>query len=62
MTRTRVTVLSDVTKTSAVHLLTTRELPLGCFKAKRYTAIAPMIRVREMIINDIFEMLFVLVK
>ena len=37
-TRPSVTGLSDVTWTPAVRLVTTRELPLGCIKAKRYTA------------------------
>ena len=45
-TRTSVTVLSDVTLTSAVQLFPTRELPLGWFKATRYTALAPMISVQ----------------
>ena len=40
-TRTSVTVMSGGTRTSAVRLLTTRELPLGCFMATRYTAIPP---------------------
>ena len=29
--------------------MTTRELPLDCIKATRYTALAPMIRVWEII-------------
>ena len=37
-TRTSVTVLSDITWTSVMKWLTTRELPLGWFKATRYTA------------------------
>ena len=36
-TRTRVTVLSDVTQTSAEQWLKTRKVLLGCFKAIRYT-------------------------
>ena len=36
--RTSVNVLFEVTQTSAVQLLTTRELPLRCFKATQYTA------------------------
>ena len=31
--------LSDVTRTSAVILVTNRELALDCIKAKRYTAV-----------------------
>ena len=46
-TRTSVTVLSVVTKTSSVKLLKTRELTLGCFNATRDTELAPMIRVWE---------------
>ena len=56
-TRTSVTVLSDVTQTSAVKRLTTRELPLGCFKDTQYAALALMIRVREKTIQDSFEIL-----
>ena len=56
-TRNSMTVLYDTTGMSFVQLLTTRELPLGCFKATRYTALLQMIRVREKIIKDIFEML-----
>ena len=48
-TRPSVTGLSDINRTSAVKWVTTRELTLGCFKATRYTALAPMIRVREII-------------
>ena len=33
-----VTGLSEITRTSAVRWLTTRELPLGCFKDTQYTA------------------------
>ena len=57
VTRNSVNVLSDVNQTSAVRWLTTRELPLGCFKDTRYTALPLMIRVREKIIKDVFELL-----
>ena len=48
-TRAGVTSLSKITQTSAVLWVTTRELPLVCFKATRYTAFASMIRVRDII-------------
>ena len=54
-TRTSVTALSDVTRTSAIQSFANMELTLGCFKATRYNAITPMITVREMIIKDFFE-------
>ena len=38
----RVTGLFDVTLTPDVRWVTTRELPLGCIKAKRYTAPTPL--------------------
>ena len=38
-TRPSVTGLSDVTRMSIVQWVTTREIPLGCIKATRYTAI-----------------------
>ena len=41
--------LSDVTRMSTVQIVKTRELPLDCIKATQYTALAPMIRVREII-------------
>ena len=37
-TRAHVTGLFDVTQTSAVQLVTTKELPLDFIKAKRYTS------------------------
>ena len=37
-TRPSVNILSDVTRTSAVRWVTTREIPLGCIKATWYTA------------------------
>ena len=36
-TRPNLTFLSEVTRTSAVRLVTTRELTLVCFKATQYT-------------------------
>ena len=48
-TRPRVTGMSDVTQTSSAQLVTTRDLHLDCIKYTRYTALAPMIRVREII-------------
>ena len=56
-TRTIVTVIFKVTRTSAVQCLSNREILLGWFKATRYTALALMIRVRENIIKDIIEIL-----
>ena len=41
--------LSNVTRTYTVQLVTTRELPLDSIKATRYTALTPIIRVREII-------------
>ena len=55
-TRPSVTGMSNVTRTSAVRWVTTRELPLGCIKAARYTALAPMIRVRETIKMKILDL------
>ena len=40
--RPSVTSLSEVTRTSAVQWVTTRELLLCCFKATRYTAVMVM--------------------
>ena len=37
-TRPSVTAMYDVTRTSAVQLVTTRELPLGCINSTRYNA------------------------
>ena len=51
-TRPSVTGLSDVTRTSDVKCMTTRDIPLGCFKATRYTALVPMFRVRDIIEVD----------
>ena len=55
-TRPSVTGLSDVTQTSAVRLVTTRELPLGCIKYTRYTSRTP--RDRELERSIIKEEIF----
>ena len=55
-TRPSVTGLSGVTLMSVVLRVETRELPLDCIKATRYTSLAPIIRVRE-IMKVKFEIL-----
>ena len=47
--RPSVTGLSDFTWTSAVQWVKNKDLHLGCIKSTRYTALAPMIRVWEII-------------
>ena len=39
----------DVTLTPALQLVTTREIHIDCIKATWYTALAPMIRVQEIL-------------
>ena len=48
-TITSVTGVSNVTRTCAVLLVTTREPPIGCTKGTQYNTLDPMISVREII-------------
>ena len=48
-TRPSVNCISNDTQTSAVQLVTTREIPLGCFKVTWYNTLTPMIRVWDKI-------------
>ena len=61
-TRPSVTGRYDVTRTSVVRWVTTKQLPIGCIKATRYTELSPMIRVQDIIKGELLRCWYVWVK